>query len=273
MATVFETEAARAQTWVLTLTKATPLNMDTMRGWALTNQALFGMHIASGTMIISITKPETQQNMLNKLRTLIEHAGGDRTALAAVKPLDTFHMELWGCIEPYKAPKQPHVEVADFVSIPTESEDEEPPAENKEPELEAEEAIVVYNDRELAVKFEQVAALKPAAMGRPAVITLDDAERQLDSDLADLTADEKRHLTILYRPEMLRATAEHIAEECANLPPMETIHWLTRRPEPLVVYKHMPAQRKLQWLLHRARDAEMEKTPATWLPLQTTRAG
>ena len=163
MTTVFEADCARAQTWVLTLMRATPLDMAKLCGWALSNDALFGMHIASGTMIVSMAKPETQQNMLNKLRTLIEHAGGDRTALAAVKPLDTFHMELWGCIEPYKAPKQPHVEVADFVSSPTESEDEEPPAENKEPELEAEEAIVVYNDRELAVKFEQVAALKPAA--------------------------------------------------------------------------------------------------------------
>ena len=113
MATVFETEAARAQTWVLTLTKATPLNMDTMRGWALTNQALFGMHVASGTFIIALAKSDTHYNVLSKLRTLIEHAGGDRTALAAVRPLDTFHMELWGCIEAYKTPKQPAAEVSE----------------------------------------------------------------------------------------------------------------------------------------------------------------
>ena len=96
MATVYETDCARAQTWFLTLTKATPLNMDALRGWALTNQALFGMHVASGTFIIALAKSDTQQNMLNKLRTLIENSGGDRTALAAVKPLDVFHMELWG---------------------------------------------------------------------------------------------------------------------------------------------------------------------------------
>ena len=180
--------------------------------------------------------------------------------LAAVKPLDVFHMELWGCIEAYKTPKQPAAEVPEWIKSTTETENEEPSAENKEPEPPVEEAIVEYNNRELAVKFEQVAAVRPAVLGRPEVITEDDAKRQLDSDMAHLTADEKSHLAILYRPQMLRATVEHIAEEIARLPPKETIHWMTRRPDPLVVYKWMPLQRKLEWLLHRAPDAELEKT-------------
>jgi hypothetical protein len=192
---------------------------------------------------------------LDKLRTMIKHYGGDPAALVAVKPLDVFHMELWGCIDAYRAPSsQPSA----CQSLKSSSESEEP-ALPEEPEEQEEEAVAVYNDRTLATKFEEVAAVRPTVLGsRPATITEVDAKRQLDSDLADLTADEKRHLTILYRPEMLRATAEHIAEEIARLPPKETIHWMTCRPEPLVVYKHMSLQRKLDWLLHRARDAELE---------------
>ena len=260
MATVFKEECLRAQSWVLALSQAIQLDMRKLYGWAMSHDALFGMQIPSRTLVLSLTKAETQQQTLDKLRTMIKHYGGDPAALVAVKPLDVYHLEEWGCIDAYKAPKQPTVSMPESVKSTSESEEEPAPAE--EPEEQEEEAVAVYNDRTLATKFEEVAAVRPTVLGsRPPVITADDAERQLDSDLADLTDDDKMHLTILYRPQMLRATAEHIAEECANLPPMETIHWLTRRPEPLVVYKHMPAQRKLQWLLHRARDAEMEKTP------------
>jgi hypothetical protein len=134
--------------------------------------------------------------------------------------------------------------------------EEEPP---ESPQEVAENAMLVCKAPTLASEFEQVAVLKQS--GRLSTITLDDARRQLDQDLADLTEDEKKHLQILYHPKMLAATAEDMAEQCANLPPKETITWLTRRPNPLVVYKHMPAQRKLEWLLYRAREANLEKTP------------
>jgi hypothetical protein len=136
MATLFQEDCTRAQTWVLTLTRATPMDMTRLCCWAMSNNALFGMHVVSGTMLLAMAKPETQQHMLDKLRNLIEQAGGDRTALAAVKPLDVYHLEEWGCIEPYKTPKQPAVEVSDIIRSPSESEseDEEPPAEKKEPE-------------------------------------------------------------------------------------------------------------------------------------------
>ena len=236
MATVYEAESARAQTWVLTLASPTPLDMETLCGWALTSKTLFGMQVPSGSLIVSIAKPDTHHNVLEKLRALVERAGGDRTALASVKPLDMFHLEEWGCTEPYRTPKPPKL-VVDSPHSKSESESEAEEALAAENEPADEGTIAVYNDRVLASKFEMVAALKPNSV--PATITLDDVRTKLDSDLADLTDNEKKHLTILYHPKMLAATAEHLSEECANSPPKETIHWLTHRPEPLVVYKHV----------------------------------
>ena len=74
MATVFEAECSRAQTWVLTLSQAARLDMAKLNGWALSNDVLFGMHTGSGTMILAMSKAETQQNRLDKLRTLMKHA-------------------------------------------------------------------------------------------------------------------------------------------------------------------------------------------------------
>ena len=135
-----------------------------------------------------------------------------------------------------------------FYNDGAQSDDEE--CEEAPPREAAEDAVVVCKAPTLASEFEQVAVLKQS--GRLSTITLDDARRQLDQDLADLTDDEKKHLQILYHPRMLAAAAEQMAEQCANLPPKETITWRTRRPDPLVVYRHMPKQRKLEWLLFRA---------------------
>ena len=73
MATVFEAECSRAQTWVLTLSRTDPLQMTKLNGWALSNDVLFGMHTGSGTVILAMSKAETQQNMLDKVRTMMKH--------------------------------------------------------------------------------------------------------------------------------------------------------------------------------------------------------
>ena len=107
MATVFQEDCLRAQSWVLTLSQATPLDMRKLYGWAMSNQVLFGMHIPSGTLVLSLTKAETQQQTLDKLRTMIKHSGNDPAALVAVKPLDVFHTELWGAWTPTRPPSSP----------------------------------------------------------------------------------------------------------------------------------------------------------------------
>ena len=127
MATVFKEECLRAQSWVLALSQAIQLDMRKLYGWAISNDALFGMHIPSGTLVLSLTKAETQQQTLDKLRTMIKHYGGDPAALVAVKPLDVLHMELWGCIDAYKAPKQPTVSMPESVKSSSESEEEKRP--------------------------------------------------------------------------------------------------------------------------------------------------
>ena len=126
MATVYEGDCSRAQTWVLTLSRTDPLEMNKLNGWALSNDVLFGMHGASGTVILAMAKAETQQHMLDKVRTMIKHAGGDPATLLAVKPLDVFHWEQWGCIDGYRTPKPPTVVLP---STACEESEEESPAE------------------------------------------------------------------------------------------------------------------------------------------------
>ena len=110
MTFIYEQNASRAKTWVVGLRGSPGLDSDgwsKVRALAVAGDILLGCHLSSQSIIVSVRSPETRQNAVLKIESILKKAGGNPAAVESVVQLDLFHAEQWGWLPVYSKPPMP----------------------------------------------------------------------------------------------------------------------------------------------------------------------
>jgi hypothetical protein len=265
----FDTSTTKeATTWVINTPNCkVPYYQKALDAADVRNVAI-GVHVPSRRIVIQFDDRKTKQEACRVFQMILGKGGAIGRCVDDCCVLDYFHAETWGLIK--LSPLSSNQQDVKYIDTIVELDDVDSSAEiTVDPATPLDELAVIPDIFALTMTTSRVVEI-PTWQTAQTTATPDynDLLNGMTAAGGPLTPELASQLTPRGR-DHIKNVQDAVRDLVRQKVPEDDIFWVNKTPEFLRVYKKptMPAERRLDWILWRAKALDVTLTPVTFMAL------